>query len=253
METNLNAYNLPQTQRWYGELKGLTIAEMKIFENAGDKLKEGKVLDIGVGGGRTTAELINRCGEYDGIDYSPLFVQQCKQRFPNVNIQCMDARNLNSLGKDRFDLVNFSFNGIDYVNNEDRLKILKEIHSVMKPGGLFFFSTHNRSHFMFNRTPWSNKEKPFYYNLKTFLRFAPFIFKKFIHKKKELTTKDYSLIIDHAHNYSLVTFYTEPGYLREQLTISGFTGIKLFDKNGEESIDEKLDDWIYVTALKSSF
>ena len=252
MDSNLAAYNLAPTQKWYGELKGLTAAENKIFETIGEKLKNGKLLDIGIGGGRTTQELMDKCREYLGVDYSSLFVEQCRQKFPKVKIECMDARDLSSLGKDRFDLVNFSFNGIDYVNAEDRNKILKEIHNVLQPGGVFFFSTHNRSHAMFNKAPWMNEEKTFIYNLKTFLRFAPFIFKKFIHKNKELSTKDYSLIIDHAHNYSLVTFYTEPSYLREQLQLTGFTEIKLFDKNGDERKNEKLDDWIYVTALKSS-
>lgn len=252
MDSNLDTYNSPKTQKWYGELKGLTSAESKIFDSVADQLKKGRLLDIGIGGGRTTQELIHRCENYTGIDYSNNFVQQCRVKFPKTDIRLMDARDLSSFPDNFFDLVNFSFNGIDYVNQEDRKKILKEIQRVLKPSGLFFFSTHNRAHSTFNKAPWLNKEMPFMYNFKTFLRFAPFYFKKLINQKKEINAKDHSLIIDHAHGYSLLTCYSEPEQIKKELTETGFNCIKLYDKEGLEREKEKLNDWIYVTALKTT-
>ncbi|MBF0188289.1 MAG: methyltransferase domain-containing protein, partial [Magnetococcales bacterium] len=43
-----------------------------------------------------------------------------------------------------FDVVLFSFNGIDYIHPYSaRLATLREIWRVLKPDGLFIFSTHN--------------------------------------------------------------------------------------------------------------
>lgn len=51
----------------------------------------------------------------------------------------MDARDLSTFSDQSFDLVWFSFNGIDYVNHIDRLTILQEIYRVTKPGAILYF------------------------------------------------------------------------------------------------------------------
>ncbi len=42
-----------------------------------------------------------------------------------------------------FDFVLFTFNGIDGMSHEKRIKTLKEIFRVLKYDGVFAFSTHN--------------------------------------------------------------------------------------------------------------
>jgi SAM-dependent methyltransferase len=43
----------------------------------------------------------------------------------------------------RYDIVFFSFNGLDCVTHEDRLEILQEIARIGKPGAWFYFTSHN--------------------------------------------------------------------------------------------------------------
>ncbi len=61
---------------------------------------------------------------------------------PNVELTEGDARDLSPL-EGQFDFILFSFNGIDAVSPEDRLRVLDQVRAKLKPGGLFQFSAHS--------------------------------------------------------------------------------------------------------------
>jgi SAM-dependent methyltransferase len=110
-------------------------------------LPTARMLDLGVGGGRTTVHFANRVREYVGADYSERMIMECRNRFagcpPHISFLVCDARSMDPFAARSFDFILFSHNGIDYVSHEDRLKILKEIQRVGKPGSSFCLSTHN--------------------------------------------------------------------------------------------------------------
>jgi ubiquinone/menaquinone biosynthesis C-methylase UbiE len=110
-------------------------------------LSDMKMLDIGVGGGRTTLHFAKIVKAYEGIDYSEEMIAVCNKRFQkysnNISFQVCDARFMNIFKDNTFDFILFSFNGIDVISHNDRLKVFKEIHRVGKPGSYFCFSTHN--------------------------------------------------------------------------------------------------------------
>jgi ubiquinone/menaquinone biosynthesis C-methylase UbiE len=249
MDENLRIYNSGEIVAWYGRLAEITPAEKKIFDAFKD-LFSSRLLDIGIGGGRTTSFLLDKCADYTGIDYSSAFIHTCRKKFPGARILEMDARNLSAFSDNSFEIANFSFNGIDYVNEEGRTKILREAFRVLKPGGTFFFSTHNKDHSTFNGKPWLNPKNSAMVNIKTFFRLAPFLLRKIRNRKKEYYSPDYAIINDYAHQYSLMTFYTTPDFLRRQLKATGFDKISLFSTQGFAVPDPELDDWIFVTALK---
>jgi ubiquinone/menaquinone biosynthesis C-methylase UbiE len=162
----------------------------------------------------------------------------------------MDARDLSAFKDQSFDFVNFSFNGIDYVNLENREQALNEITRVLKPGGIFFFSTHNKSSESFNLQPWLDKRNSPLTRLKDFFKLLPFILRKIRNKKLEIITNDYAVINDSAHSYQLFTFYTTPDFLIKQLTKYSFTNIQFYDRSGKKVAAEKADDWIFVITKK---
>lgn len=250
---NLKIYNSPAVLSWYKKLKSLVPAEKIVFQNYHDLLASGKVLDIGIGGGRTTDHLLGISADYTGIDYSEGFVDIVRREYPGAALYVMDARDLSAFRENTFSFVNFSFNGIDYVNYDDRKKIFSEIYRVLNPGGVFFFSTHNMVHASFGKTPWSDSTQSLFTNFKTFIRLLPFYPRHFLNRKKEIYEKEYAIINDSAHNYSLLTFYTTPDFLSDQLSVAGYNEIKFFSKKGNPFEYASLDDWIFITCKKPAF
>lgn len=251
MDKNLKTYSSSQVVAWYSRLNGLLPVEEIMFEKHRAFIAKARLLDIGIGGGRTTAYLQDRCGSYTGIDYSEAFVNSVKTRFPRLKVLHADARDLSVFADSSFDAINFSFNGMDYTNLEGRTRILSEISRTLRPGGHFFFSTHNKIHHTFNLDPWLDKNLSLLVRLKTAIKLIPFFYRKIKNRKLELAGDGYAIINDAAHHYGLLTFYTSPAFLRVQLTQAGFSGIMLYNRKGESVADQETDDWIFVTCVKT--
>lgn len=251
-EENRDSYNKKDIVNWYLNLKQVLAVEEKIFFKYRELIANSDFLDIGIGGGRTTRYLAHQCRNYVGIDYSESAIQAVLPEFSNLSIFVADARNMPVFKDNSFDMVNFSYNGIDYVNLEDRIKVLQEIFRVLKPGGIFFFSTHNMKHSTFRKLPWTINEISLVKRIKTFGRLAPYYFRHLSNRRNEILGNTYSVINDSAHGFSLMTFYTMPSFLLQQLRENGFSDIEWYKKNGEPASEEQLDDWIFVVCRKSA-
>jgi len=70
-------------------------------------------------------------------------VDAAKDRYPDREFRQVDARDLSAFADESFDFVLFSYNGLDCVGHADRLQVLAEVHRVVRPGGVFMFSSHN--------------------------------------------------------------------------------------------------------------
>ncbi len=131
----------------YAQRSDLQPPEARILEQLGPRLAGASMLDIGVGGGRTTVHFAPLVSEYIGIDYAQQMVDACNQRFDgtlaHARFEQCDARDLSRFASDSFDFVLFSYNGIDYIDHQGRLRALREIERVLKRDGLLCFSSHN--------------------------------------------------------------------------------------------------------------
>ncbi len=150
---NLDVYNRPDVAAHYAGLEYLTPCERRLFDLY---IKPGAaILDLGVGGGRTTPYLSSRASRYVGVDYAPEMIRVCRQKHPGLEFLVAEASDLHSLTACSFDAIVFAFNGLDYViPDEARGKCLKECCRVLKPEGILLFSSHNpRS--IFVRPQWN--------------------------------------------------------------------------------------------------
>ncbi len=141
---NKSFYYSKEVAKWFAKKEYLLPEEQSFLRDFGGEIVGKSFLDIGIGAGRTIRHLQPLSGSYIGVDFSPDMVQEACVRFPDVQLEVRDATDLSAYGDGQFELVIFSFNGIDSLSHEGRLRALREIYRVLKPGGLYAFSSHNR-------------------------------------------------------------------------------------------------------------
>jgi SAM-dependent methyltransferase len=179
----------------------------------------------------------------------------CQQLYPGVKFATVDARNMKEYRDGQFAFVIFSFNGIDSVPPDDRLAIIKECHRVLKPGGLFAFSSHNIEKPVYGAFHLSNIE----FTLHP-IRLAREFQKYFTgwghhlkNRKHEVFTPDYTVRNDNAHNYTLMHYYISKANQVKQLQSFGFEEVRIIDRKGawtDATTPDTTSSWIYYLARK---
>ncbi len=249
-ELNKRSYAKSGVVSWYEKLDFLHPAEAVILEKLRPFIKDRKVLDIGIGGGRTTKFLLDLGSDYTGIDYTPGCVAAARRKYPAAHLFCCDARDLSQFSTSSFGFVMFSLNGLDYVSHEDRLRILGEIRRVLQPGGFFVFSTHNRDYRHFHKLPWQ-AGTPFNLNLlKSCLYTLAFLPRHLRMRRYEVHADEYLIVNDNAHGFSLLTYYIGIEQQRAQLVAAGFADIHAYDLEGVEVESDQNSAWTYYLASK---
>ena len=251
--SNREAYNARHVVEEYASANYLHPPEQTILNLAAEVIKNGKMLDIGVGGGRTTLHFAPLVQEYLGIDYAGNMIKACWQRFhplpPNVSFKVGEAKDLSAFRSGYFDFVLASFNCIDYsASHDERLKTLQEMKRVCRKGGLVSFSTHNLLYgdlfkIRLDKNP-SRAASAFY----------QFLWLRILNGDRARHTKgDYAWIRDEAHAFSLRTYYIKPCKQVEQLEALGFENIRIFRLDGCEvaagsDLSRLRDGWLYYLA-----
>ena len=247
---NRRAYANAKTLKWYDDQDFLFEPEEVILELLEPVIKDKRLLDIGIGAGRTTKFLLEISKDYTGIDYVRGCADAARKKFPEANILCRDARDLSVFDGDTFDFVLFSFNSIDYIAHEVRLRVLEEIRRVLKPGGFFMFSTHNRDYEYFNKLPWQEKPQLSLEHLRNCLGALVHLPRHFKMKRHERHTDEYAIVNDTAHEFSLLAYYIRVSAQIRQLEEIGFERIEAYDLDGNRIESDTEFAWLYYLARK---
>lgn len=214
-------------------------AEKKIISILSGSLSDLDMLDLGVGGGRTAIHFEPLVKKYIGTDYSENMIESCKQKFPGLDLRVLDARLMPEFDDNTFDFILFSFNGIDYMDKDERTKTFKEIKRVCKQNGFFVFSSHNINavprifSLSLSLSPWILARR-----ILRFIKIHVYNWPLSRHQGKE------TIIIDSAHNFRLKSFYIDPKEQISQLKNLGFHNVKAYDQQGNENL-ETTDTWVY--------
>jgi ubiquinone/menaquinone biosynthesis C-methylase UbiE len=246
---NQRTYAAEKVVRWYRDLSFIHKSEEVILQRLYPFIKDKKLLDIGIGGGRTTKYLLEISKDYIGIDYTLGLTEIVKSKYPQSAIFCADARELH-LRDEVFDFVLFSLNGLDYIDHDDRLKALGEIYRVLKPGGFYMFSTHNRDYKGFKKLPWQ-EDTPFSLgHLRSCLYTLAHWPRHLVMRQHELFKKEYAIVNDSAHGFSLFTYYIGIGEQLKQLERKGFEQIEAYNMVGNPVKSDSDFPWTYYLARK---
>lgn len=143
-------YNLYKNVKRYGNAideVGLWESEKIIF-NKYIKLED-RILDIGCGAGRTTINLYkNGYKNIEGLDLSEELIKYannyCNKFKLDIKFIVGNAMDL-QYPDNSFDVVIFSYNGMMCIPGyKNRKKVLEEVYRILKPGGIYIFTAHNR-------------------------------------------------------------------------------------------------------------
>jgi len=195
------------------------------------------ILDIGIGGGRTVPLLRAINEDYVGIDYMEEMVAAASRRFPDADIRHGDARDLSAFGDGSIAVVFFSANGLDAVPHDDRRLVFSEARRVLRPGGLFAFSTHNLSHTNAGKAPWDPRQA-WPHDIRRVARRLvrlPLAIRGHLRNRRLVVRgTDWAMLNTPLYDFGLVIHYTTlPGTLRE-LDAAGFAAdVEVYDMEGE--------------------
>lgn len=125
---------------------------LKPYVVAGEWI-HGDLLEVGCGEGRGIRLVLPRVRSYSAIDKIEEAIATLRKEFPEARLV---AGNLPPLPypDDSFDSV-ISFQVIEHIN--DDVFFLKEIHRVLRPGGIALITTPNRPQSL-SRNPWHIRE-----------------------------------------------------------------------------------------------
>jgi SAM-dependent methyltransferase len=250
-------YETPSVAERYAVERGLLPAEEQLIRSLSGRFENNPILDIGVGPGRTTPFLKAKTSHYVGIDYAERMLKPCKAKYPEANLLRCDAREL-CFRDESFETVFFLFNGIDDVGDADRLLILREIHRVLRPGGMFGFSGHNldgliKSAFKFGGFTWQEGLlESLRENAQRIWRYGLGMLNHVRMRKFEVHEPNYSIINDQSHSYRLLAYYMSKDRQIAQLEAAGFGHVEVFGLDGRMiGADEHCSDrWLHYAARK---
>ncbi len=168
---------------------------------------------------------------------------------------------MSALPSGHYGLVEFSWNGIDCVDYDDRVKILEEMYHVVRPGGYVLFSSHNRGGPGYQENIWKllpqftfNPLKLGWRTLRSMRRFQLGTLNYMRNVKLNHDYGDYAVKTAAAHNFGIVIVYTTLREQRRQLAQIGFERSAVFGSCEGNRIDDDVEIsdtwWFHFIARK---
>jgi len=252
---NKQTYLSPKVIDFYSQSADLQPPEKTIVQILAPMLADAKMLDVGVGAGRTTEYFAPIVKSYTAVDFSAGMIECCRSkyssRFPQARFAVGDAKDLKEFENEKFDFILFSFNGVDYMPVTARVQCLQKARTLLAPGGYLAFSTHNI--FSLRKLTVGAVFKLRWNMLATMAKVARRMKVRKMNAAalRTIETSDYVFVNDGSHDFGLKQCFIRPSYQLQMLRDCGYQSIRVFELgSGKEHATEKdicstEDGWIY--------
>lgn len=240
---NREAYESSFAVRHFARQTELFRPEASILERVRAALRTASMLDIGVGGGRTTLHFAPVVRLYAGVDYATAMITACRKRFPSDDLRfcAADARTLPFADRS-FGFVLFSYNGIDYVPHDDRLRIFAEVRRVLEPSGYYAFSTHNLI------------DVPCFLTMQRSRDPRVALVRRLLRRQNPplaaIASAEWIVLRDGALRGSLATYYVRRHAQLRQLADTGFSVLDVLQLDGSIAPAASADPWLYYLCRR---
>ena len=245
----LETYRRPEVVSKYDRASELHHSETLLFD---EYIKPGsEVLDLGVGAGRTTPHLARVASRYVGVDYSDAMIARCREKFPDETFLNLDASDLSTLPSASFDVVVFSFNGIDVIPTLDRRRrCLLECARVLRSGGTFIYSVHNARYLIFSPVVDGVGRA------RAALRIAYATVHSFANLASRLPSsgfwRGHGYVFDPMVDGGLTTYVATPEHVRREASTAGFEVVRCVSGRFPDPIGSVRIPWYYYACVRRS-
>ena len=225
----------------YDPSVGLTVAEEHLIAQW---VRDGaRVLDLGVGTGRTFPALAKLASTYVGLDIAPQMVFAARTAHPVGSFLVADAVHL-PVATASFDVVVFSYNGLDYLHPEPTRRLaVDEMRRVLRPGGTLILSSHNARAIArlapagwLRRRGWKQGAIALAATARSTRHLLP------------------SAVFWRGHGYRvdrlkpLLTYFTSPDRLVAELRRAGFDVVETVASDHPRRVHALASPWVYAAA-----
>jgi len=214
--------------------RGLRPPEDELLRRHADRLR-GRVLELGVGGGRITGHLISLGGSVHGTDIAERMVEYCRRSYPSATFSQGDLRDASSWGAGPWDAMVAGWAVIDVLTDEERGEFFEDAHRLMTPGGLLIFSSHNLASAPLVKSPIRSISARTPLSLASQLLRLP---RSYRNRRRlrpgQRREPDYAILNGAAHDFSLLHYYVSRDGQARQLERHGFRLLECLDDRGAE-------------------
>lgn len=213
-----------------------TVAERAVLADLRGAIAGARVLELGCGAGAITRELLALTDTLVGVDISPAMVEHCRSTFSQGTFLVGELGDLLGHAQASYDVVVAAANLLDVATHDERPRVLAGLRRVLAPGGVLYFSSHNRNSTAALRQaahgPTLRLTRSPYRLMRSVAAYVVGTVNHHRLARHQRFESEYAIINDSAHRFGLLHHYITRAAQERQLAEAGFELVAVYGMDG---------------------